>query len=116
MGLSQAQKAILEKARASGSGGQAVQIGDAGCNYVIGVVATDLGFAKKFPELGEIPGFFTPGSLRPPARLGEHKVTALFERLVSLDKDADTYFACLSALYKGRLKYDVILKTQAFPS
>jgi hypothetical protein len=40
----------------------------------------------------------------------------LFERLVANHPDIDTYFACLAALHKARLKYDRILQTQPLPT
>ena len=38
------------------------------------------------------------------------------ERLVSLEGDADSYFACLGTLYKARLKYANILRLQPIPT
>lgn len=40
----------------------------------------------------------------------------LFERLVTIDPDAEMYFRCLSALHKARLKYELILRTQRVPT
>jgi hypothetical protein len=37
---------------------------------------------------------------------------AMFERLVDVAPDADTYYACLATLQKARLKYQRILETQ----
>jgi hypothetical protein len=36
--------------------------------------------------------------------------------LASLDKNAETFFACLAAMHKGRLKYERILQTQPVPT
>ena len=41
---------------------------------------------------------------------------ALFERLVTSQADADTYFACLASMHKARLKYERILSTQPLPT
>ena len=40
----------------------------------------------------------------------------LFERALALDADADTYFFCLAALHKSRLKYQRILSAQPLPT
>ena len=40
----------------------------------------------------------------------------MFEKLVQLKPDAATYFACLAALHKARLKYERILQTQPLPT
>jgi hypothetical protein len=40
----------------------------------------------------------------------------LFDRLVQVEPNADTYFACLAALHKARLKYERILVTQPMPT
>jgi hypothetical protein len=45
-----------------------------------------------------------------------HEPKALFERLVAANSDADTYFACLAALHKARLKYERILCDQPIPT
>lgn len=112
MALTQAQRAILERARALGGGGQAVALSDDACRFVLGVIARDLGLLTHFPELPpEIPPFFSSyplGSLEVPG--GDF--LPLFERLVSLDPNADTYFGCLAALHKARLKYGRILEVQ----
>ena len=86
------------------------------CSYLIAVIADDLKLLKHFPECSKkaTPLFST-------APLGSRVIKGcdfpeLFERLVNLNKDADTYFVCLSALHKGRLKYDTILRTQPIPT
>lgn len=116
MALTQAQRAILERARALGGGGQAVALSDDACRFLIGVIARDLGLLVHFPELPrELPAFFGSYPLESPALSGGD-VLSLFERLVSLDPNTDTYFACVAALHKARLKYERILQVQPLPT
>lgn len=116
MALTQAQRAILEKARALGGGGQAVALTDNACRLLLGVIARDLGLLTHFPELPpEIPPFFSPYPLAS-LELPDGNFLVLFERLVGLDPNADTYFACLAAMHKARLKYERILEVQPLPT
>ncbi|WP_276981777.1 hypothetical protein [Ferrimicrobium acidiphilum] len=59
-------------------------------------------------------------SKNPPSHLGidsDETPLGMFERLIASGvPDADTYFSCLAALHKGRLKYERILSTQAIPT
>ena len=115
MSLSRAQRAMVEKARAIGGGGQGVALSEGTCVYVLGTVAADLGLRAKFPEFpSELPDFF--GGL-PLASLEVPNVPfwPLLERLVGLVPDADTYFVSLAKLQKARLKYESILRTQPIP-
>ena len=89
---------------------------DSACAFLVGVIARDLGLLTHFPELPvEIPSFFSPYPL---ASLGLpcEDFLPLFERLVGLDPNADTYFACLAATHKARLKYERILQVQPLPT
>lgn len=116
MHLSAAQRSIWEKTRALGSGDQAVALTDGMCNFLIATIVSDLGYSDCFPELAaEVPPFFGTDDLTSLVVEGPG-ARALFERLIELDKDADTYFACLASLHKARLKYDVILRTQPIPT
>ena len=116
MGLSNSQRAIIERARALGSGEQAVALTDEMCAYLVAVIADDLGLRNKFPEFkGKVTPFFTTTPLRD-LQIGGVDFTALYERLLGLNKDADTYFVCLAAMHKGRLKYETILRTQPLPT
>ena len=59
MGLNQAQRAMVEKARALGAGGQGVALTEGACSYLLGVIVADLGLEASFPELvDELPSFF----------------------------------------------------------
>ena len=116
MALSQTQKAVWEKARALGSGGQAVRLTDAACAYLIARIAIDLGLLEHFPELcEEVPAFFHSGELDDLVIEGVEPLS-LFERLVAINPDGDMYFACLANLHKARLKYETILEKQAIPT
>jgi hypothetical protein len=116
MALTQSQKAIVEKARSLGAGQQAIALSDAACAYLVAVIIEDLGLRGSFAEVrGELLPFYGNQEL-------EHLVlpdvdfTGMFERLLAQVPDADTYFGCMAALHKGRLKYERILQMQAFPS
>lgn len=116
MTLTRSQATIWEKARSVGAGDQGVVLSDAICAYLIGRIVLDLGQDAAFPEIPrELPLLFTDkpaGTLVLPAT--DSRI--LFERLVGLVPDADTYFACLAALQKARLKYERILATQPLPT
>lgn len=116
MALTQAQSAIFERARALGGGGQAVALTDDACRFLIGVIARDLELLDRFPEFPtEIPAFFGTYPLASLTLAGPD-VASLLERLLTLDPNADTYFACLAALHKARLKYERILEVQPLPT
>lgn len=116
MGLTKAQATIWQKARTLGSGGQAVGLTDGACNFLLSTIAHDLGLVAQFPEFGRgSPPFFGDGKISE-LSIDGHDPRALFERLVAESSDADTYFACLAALHKARLKYERILSTQPFPT
>ena len=116
MALSQTQKAVWEKARALGSGGQAVRLNDAICTYLIARIATDLELLAHFPEFGvEVPAFFNSEDLDTLMIEGMSPLP-LFERLLAVNPDGDMYFACLANLHKARLKYEVILEKQPIPT
>ncbi len=77
-------------------------------------MALDLELSKTFPEVPpDLPGFFERQDLSQ-LKLAVDNAELLFERLVQLAKDADTYYACLATLHKARLKYQLITETQPF--
>ncbi|MBI1915140.1 MAG: hypothetical protein HYS12_10435 [Planctomycetes bacterium] len=116
MGLTQVQRTILSKARAVGGGKQGVALSDGACAFLVGVIARDLNLLKQFPELPKrVPKFFSSGSLEGLV-IPSVDFVAMFERLVGLDANADTYFSCLATLHKTRLKYARILQTQPVPT
>lgn len=116
MPLTQAQRSIWEKARAFGSGGQAVGLNDEMCAYLVGRIALDLNLGAHFPEVDtNLPELFEPVD-RDTFILTGVDALPLFERLVGLNADGDMYFACLASLHKARLKYETILETQPIPT
>lgn len=114
MGLTKSQQAIWERSQAVGAGAQAVVLGDAACACLIGIIAKDLGLSDCFPEVSDVASFFdqSPNTLA----VSHPDPCSLFERLVALDRDADTYYACLASLHNARLKYQNILSTQPVPT
>ncbi len=116
MGLTKSQAAIWQKARSLSNSDQAVVLTDGMCSYVLATIVLDLGLSNRFPELPRaLPPFFNDGPLASLVVEG-HDCRSLYERLVAANPDADTYFACLAALHKARLKYEAILSTQPIPT
>jgi hypothetical protein len=116
MALSKTQEAFITKLRAVGNSELGVALDDPICCYLIGVIAADLGITQQFPEIPRgLPPFFGNKPLNE-LRLPGYAFIALFERLVSLEKDADAYFYCLATLHKARLKYERILQAQPIPT
>jgi hypothetical protein len=116
VGLTQTQRTIIAKAQSVGGSKQGVPLDDDICAYLVGVIARDLGLLDKIKTVPpDLPPFFGTQALAS-LRLPGVKFLELFEALVTLDKDAETYFACLAALHKGRLKYERILQTQPVPT
>lgn len=112
MPLTQAQKAIISKARALGGGRQGVALDDAACIYLVGLIVQDLNLRTSFPELpADLPSFFGSQALET-LKIDAATFMPLFERLLAHVPDADTYFLCLATLHKSRLKYERILQTQ----
>lgn len=116
MALTKTQQAIWEKARAYGSGDQAVSLTDDMCAYLVCRIVHDLGLQTNIPQVPKtLPPFFETEDIDSLVVSGIDART-LFEQLVVLNADADMYFACLSALHKARLKYEAILETQPIPT
>ena len=91
-------------------------LSEGACRFLIGVIAKDLDLLGHFPEFPEtVPALFSPYPLSSLA-FQNGDVLPLFERLVTLDPNADTYFACVAALHKARLKYERILEVQPLPT
>ena len=116
MGLNQAQRAMVEKARALGAGGQGVALTEGACSYLVRVIVADLGLESSFPELvEELPRFFGNQSVSS-LEVSDVAFLPMLERLVELAPDADSYFESLAKLHKARLKYEKILQAQPIPS
>ncbi len=115
MELTQTESATIERARAGGNAGLAAPLDDATCAYLAAVIAHDLGLAKKLPELpARLADFFSASE--PEVFRLKVPFWPLMTRLVDLDRNVVTYFACLAKLYKARLKYSMILKHQPVPT
>lgn len=118
MTLTNTQKRIWRQARTPGSGEQGVGLTESVCAYLVARIAVDLGYVEQLPDLpAQLPDLL---DVADPQRLElprlESKAVALFERLLEIDPNGDSYFQCLAALHKARLKYETILETQAFPT
>jgi hypothetical protein len=95
MALTKSQAAIWQKAKSLGAGEQTVALSDEMCSYLVARIILDLEQQSRFPEVPpNIPPLFGNAAI----------------------PDADTYFACLAALQKARLKYERILSTQPIPT
>jgi hypothetical protein len=116
LALSKTQEAFLTRVRAVGGGELGVTLDNEICSYLVAVIAKDLNLTEKFSKLPKtIPPFF--GKEHPvKLRLLKLNFLFLFEKLLSLRQDADTYFYCLATLHKGRLKYARILQAQPLPT
>lgn len=116
MGLTKAQLALITKARTASVSESGVPLDDGICAYLLAVIARDLELLDSLPEINtDIPSFF--GSQSPISlRLDGVAFLPLFERLLAMRADVDTYFYCLAIVHKARLKYERILQTQATPT
>ncbi len=116
MALTQSQRALIQKVRVLGSGPDGFVLSDEVCAYLVAVIVLDLGLKAKFPELpAHVPGFFSTARMHDLA-LPNLDFDRLAGKLFGLDRNADTYFACLASLHKRRLKYQHILRTQPIPT
>ena len=116
MPLSQSQKSLIQRARHVGGSDMAVPLDNAAASYLLSRVIIDLDLHKRFPASpNAIPPFFetTPVSS---LKLPGVDFDALADALFTSVPDADTYFACLAALLKSRLKFERILQRQPFPT
>lgn len=114
--MSKLQEAQLSKLQSVGNSELGVAVDDEVCAYLIGRIIHDLKLRHKFPNVPRtVPDFFgaqSPGSLR----IKGLEFRPLFERLLSITQDADSYFFCLGSLHKARLKYERILQAQPIPT
>lgn len=117
MVLSKAQSSAFEKARAPGSGGQAVSLSDSAVRALVALTARDLALSplaglstldtREFYEFA--PHDFALG--------GETSGLSAYDALLQIGPlDTDTYFLSLAALHRARLKYANILRLQMTPS
>ena len=76
----------------------------------------DLALQSTFPELPERFHHSSPTARSCHSVSRDATITYFVSRLVAANSDADTYFACLAASHKARLKYEMILSTQPIPT
>lgn len=113
MGLTQGEKATIEKVRTGGAADLAVRLDDDVCACLLSVVASDL--ALKIKDLPQAPAaFFSPEPER--LRLPGVDFASFIARAVDENREVLTYFTCLAKLHKARLKYGQILAHQAIPT
>lgn len=116
MALSQMHKALIAKTCAVGNSDLAVPLNEDICNYLLATIISDLGLQENFLELPKyIKPFFGKGALSD-LKIQGLPFLNLFERLINLRQDADSYFFCLATLHKARLKYEHILQAQPIPT
>ncbi|MEK7474320.1 MAG: restriction endonuclease [Candidatus Coatesbacteria bacterium] len=94
----------------------ATTLDDEVCAYLVSVIVHDLGLAARIPEMRAKPGPFFASDSPEKLRLKGVEFWAVLERLVAAKRDAVTYFSCLAALHKSRLKYARILRSQPIPT
>lgn len=116
MGLTQAQKTLVIKARTPGGGALGVALDDAICSYLVATIVEDLGIEEFFPELPRsVAPFFGTRDLKE-LKIDGVNFLQIIDRLIQIRSDADTYFYCLATLHKARLKYERIVQSQAIPT
>jgi len=111
--LSVAQKAVVNRAISAGSE-LGAGLNEQQCAYIAARVSHDLGH-RVLPEPAILADFFGERDLSV-LILDGVPFLQLFENLCGHVKDAETYFDCLSALHKRRLKYQRILENQPIPT
>ena len=116
MALTQAQKALVERAKAAGSGSLGTGLSDDDGVFLISVIVHDLGLSNEFPELGDSTSSFFESVETSHSYTTGLEFEILIEKLFALQPDADTYFMCLATLYKSRRKYARILENQPIPT
>lgn len=116
MALSKTQRVTLTKIRAAGNSVLDERLDDDRCSYLLAVCVHDLEQSAQFPEIPlTVPPFFSD---QPPSSLRLQNIEFLqsYERFLRIHEDAEAYFTCLAKLYKARLKYERILRSQPVPT
>lgn len=109
------QRKILNSAKTTGTE-LGVGLTSAQCSYLMLLIVKDLNLSLK-PDIAipELPGFFSENALIFTG-IEEINDVELFKTILSIEPEVDTYFECLSSLYKRRLKYARILQYQPIPT
>jgi hypothetical protein len=106
----------MTKIRAAGGGSFGIPLSEDACSYLLAVVVRDLGLDAHFPDLpSTLPPFFGTPDLSSLV-LPNFSYVDLFQRIIALKEDADTYFYCLATLHKARLKNERVFQAQAVPT
>jgi hypothetical protein len=113
MGLTQGEKATIEKARNGGSADLAVNLDDAACLYLLALAVSDLGLSVSGINSPPI-DFFSPDPEL--LRIEHGDFYSSISRAVEANRDIVTYFSCLATLHKARLKFAGIVKHQPVPT
>ena len=112
MSLTKAQQALVQRARAVGTSPEAVPLDDAAASYLLVRIAHDLEHRVMFAWANiDIPDLYgdVPTS---DLRIEGIDFDVAAEQIFAVVRDADTYFACLAALMKARLKFEKIQRVQ----
>jgi hypothetical protein len=91
---------------------------DEQCAYLVCLIFSDMGSLDRLsdaPDANALPEFFG-GMPSSDLRIRGLSFLPAFEELVAFDPAAETYFACLAALLRQRLKYERILQHQPLPT
>jgi len=115
MALTQAQKIIVERAQAAGGGALGIGLSDEACVFLVSIIAHDLGIETILPK-GTVQQTLFDEQNPENMIISDVELYPLIEQLFHAKPDADTYFACLAALQKSRLKYNRILQNQPLPT
>ena len=116
MGLTKIHQALIAKVKAVGNSKIPIPLDDGTFTYLLSVIVHDLELVCRFPELAEAPKPFFGTTHLETLRIEGLNFLDLFERLVRLKEDSDSYFSCLATLHRARLKYEKILKAQPLPT
>jgi hypothetical protein len=115
VGLTPSTRAAIERVRSSGGGTLGQQLSNEICNFLLATVVRDLALDVDGYSPSEIPAFFSVPALNVP-RLPEANFFHDLERVLLAEPAAETYFLCLAALHKSRMKYEAILRRQPIPT
>jgi hypothetical protein len=116
MALSRSQKQDLTKLRNSGASDLGVGLDVGRLNYLLTLITQDLDHDSQFPELPNCVSEMFDRVDYSELYVEGVQFNSLYERLLRLDPDADTYLFCLGSLLKARLKYERILQAQPIPT
>lgn len=115
MGLTPTTRAAIERVRSAGGGVLGQQLSDEICNFLLATVVRDLQLRVEEYSPPEVPPFFSVPALTVP-QLPSADFGADLERVLLAEPTAETYFLCLAALHKSRMKYESILRRQPLPT